>query len=152
MILEIDPFPRLIAEETPMPRGGPRRYKELGLGQLRAFRECVRQKSFSAAGRVLRLSQPAVWQQVRALERDLGAALLRRHGRDWEPTEDGRVLLEQATAILGAMDSLREAFEEQRASTPRTLLLVGTPGVMAEDLARPVADFCQAHPHVRLTL
>jgi hypothetical protein len=43
------------------------RYKELRLGQLRAFCACVQYKSYSAAARVLETSQPSVWQQVRAV-------------------------------------------------------------------------------------
>ena len=128
------------------------RHKELGLSQLRAFRECVRQKSFSAAARALGLSQPAVWQQVRALERALGVSLFQRHGREWAPTEDGRILLDQAAPLLGAADSLREAFRERQAESPRSLLVIGTPGVVAEDLARPAADYIRKHPNVRLSL
>lgn len=129
-----------------------RRYKEFGLGQLRAFRECVREKSFSAAARSLGISQPAIWQQVRALERDLGTTLFQRRGRDWEPTEDGRILLEQGVAILATADSLREVFQARRAAAPRTLFVIGTPGVVSEDLAGPVAEFCRQQPQVRLSL
>ena len=45
------------------------RYKELRPGHLRAFREVVRRKSFSAAARALGIAQPTLWEQVRALER-----------------------------------------------------------------------------------
>lgn len=128
------------------------RFKELHLGQLRAFCECVRQKSFSAAARELHMSQPAVWQQVRALERYLGVGLLQRRGREWEPSEDGRVLLEQAASILGSADSLKESFEERRRQVPRTLVVIGSPGVVTEELARPVVEFCQLHPSIQMTL
>ena len=46
------------------------RYKELRLGQLRAFCECVRYHSFTAAARALGLSHASIWQQIRALERE----------------------------------------------------------------------------------
>jgi DNA-binding transcriptional LysR family regulator len=128
------------------------RYKELRLGQLRAFCECVRQKSFSAAARALSMSQPAIWQQVRALERDFGVGLLRRRGRHWEPSEDGLVLLELAASIVGSVDSLKDAFEQRRRDVPRSLVVLGSPGVLTEELARPVVDFCRQYPQVRTTV
>jgi LysR family cys regulon transcriptional activator len=128
------------------------RYKDLQLAQLRAFCACVRHGSFSAAARALQMSQPAVWQQVRALERHFGVGLLQRVGRGLEPSEDGRLLLEQAASILGNVDSMRQVFERQRRDVPRTLVVIGSPGVIAEELAQPVADFCRRHPTIRLTL
>lgn len=77
-----------------MPRTEPPRYKEMHLGQLRAFSECVQQRSYSAAARAMGMSHSAVWQQVRALERLCGVTLLQRQGRQLRPTEDGRLFLE----------------------------------------------------------
>jgi DNA-binding transcriptional LysR family regulator len=128
------------------------RYKELRLGQLRAFCACVREKSFSAAGRAMGMSQPAVWQQVHALERDFGVGLLDRHGRALKPTEDGRLLLELAASVLGSVDSLQEAFHERRRDLPRKLVVIGSPGVVTEELARPVVAFTRKHPQIHLTL
>src|SRR5437868_6367529 len=97
-----------------MPRSSTHRYKELRLGQLRAFCACVREASYSAAARALGMSQPAVWQQVHALERDFSAALLQRTPAGLAPTEDGRGMLELAATILGSVDSLQEEFEQRR--------------------------------------
>ena len=46
--------------------------------RLLTFRAVARAGSFSAAARELALTQPAVSQQVAALERELGARLLNR--------------------------------------------------------------------------
>src|SRR5262245_27742780 len=97
------------------------RYKELRLAQLRAFCACVRERSFSAAARALGVSQPAVWQQVHALEREFAADLLERAGGALTPTEDGRVLLELAANVLGSVDALQDEFAERRRDLPRTL-------------------------------
>jgi DNA-binding transcriptional LysR family regulator len=135
-----------------MARSASQRYKELRLAQLRAYCACVRERSFSAAARALGMSQPAVWQQVRALERDFGVGLLERRGRSWEPTEDGRVLLELAATVLGNVDSLLDTFHQRRHEGPRTLTVIGSPGVLTEELARPVVAFSRKHPEIRLTL
>ena len=128
------------------------RYKDLQLGQLRAFRACVRQRSFSAAARALHMSQPAVWQQVQALKRHFGVELLQRRGREIEPTDDGRLLLELSASILGEVDGLRDAFQRRRADVPRRVTLIGSPGLLAEDLARPLVAFRREQPTIRLTL
>ena len=57
------------------------------LHHLRTFREVVRERSFTAAAKNLLLTQPAVSQQVKALETELGERLLHRDGRDVQPTE-----------------------------------------------------------------
>jgi DNA-binding transcriptional LysR family regulator len=135
-----------------MPEKLSLRYKELNLAQLRAFAACVQSASFSAAARVLNMSQPAVWQQVRALERSVGAELLRKRGRALAPTEDGELFLELTSSVLGNVDSLQHAFAERLRQTPRGLVVIGSPGVITEELARPVAVFCRRHPQVRLRL
>jgi len=128
------------------------RFKEVSFSQLRTFCECVRQGTYAAAARVLHLSQPAVWQQVRALERLAGVPLLQRHGRTLRLTEDGQILWEQAHTVLGNVESLWATFHERRQSLPRTLTVIATPALLSEELARPIAAFHQAHPEITLRL
>ncbi|HEY7427230.1 MAG TPA: LysR family transcriptional regulator [Gemmataceae bacterium] len=135
-----------------MEKGHDRRYKALQLGQLRAFCAFLRHKSFSEAARALGMSHSAVWQQVRALERQFGVSLLQRHGRAWQPSEDGQLLLELASSILGSVDSLKEMFEQLRKEMPRTLHVIGTPGVLMGELARPLVQFYEQYPNIYATL
>ena len=51
------------------------------LRQLRAFTEVVRTGTFRAAASALHLTQPALWQQVRSLQDELGLQLFERVGR-----------------------------------------------------------------------
>src|SRR5262249_33194932 len=126
--------------------GAVQRYKELRLGQLRAFCAVVQHRSFSAAARALHLSHPVVWQQVRALERDFGGSILERRGRTIEPTAEGRVLFELASSIVASMDSLHERFDDRCGAIPRKLVVAGSASVFAQDLAPVVVAFCQQHP------
>jgi DNA-binding transcriptional LysR family regulator len=128
------------------------RYKELHLGQLRAFCECVRYKSFSAAARALSISHASVWQKIRALEREYQVSLLQRRGREMWPTDDGLLLLEMASSVVNSIDSLREAFEQRRGSIPRSLIIVATPGAIVAELAQPVVSFRQRHDDIQLRL
>jgi DNA-binding transcriptional LysR family regulator len=67
--------------------------------RLLTFRAVARAGSFSAAARELALTQPAVSQQVAALERELGASLLRRGPGGLSLTEAGALALEHAEAL-----------------------------------------------------
>jgi len=74
------------------------------LNHLRTFREVVRERSFTAAARRLFLTQPAVSQQVKALETEVGERLLERTGRDVRPTRAGAILLEAAERVFALLD------------------------------------------------
>ena len=53
------------------------------LSALRAFEATARLGGFSAAARALNVTHAAVAQQVRALESELGVALVQRWAADW---------------------------------------------------------------------
>ena len=74
--------------------------RSLNLDQLRSFIEVVEQGSFSAAGRRLNLSQPAVSAHVRELEDRFGVQLLERVGRRSYPTALGMDLAGHARRIF----------------------------------------------------
>ena len=67
--------------------------------RLLTFRAVARAGSFSAAARELSLTQPAVSQQVAALERELGARLLHRGPGGLSLTDAGELALEHAEAL-----------------------------------------------------
>jgi DNA-binding transcriptional LysR family regulator len=67
--------------------------------RLLTFRAVAQAGSFSAAARELSLTQPAVSQQVAALERELGARLLHRGPGGLTLTEAGTVALDHAQAV-----------------------------------------------------
>ena len=55
----------------------------LDVRRMRVLREVAVQGSFSAAAESLSFTQSAVSQQIAALEREAGAALLERRARGW---------------------------------------------------------------------
>jgi DNA-binding transcriptional LysR family regulator len=67
--------------------------------RLLTFHAVARAGSFSAAARELSLTQPAVSQQVAALERELGAQLLHRGPGGLTLTDAGALALEHAEAL-----------------------------------------------------
>ncbi len=74
--------------------------------QARAFLATAEEGSLSAAGRALRLTQPAVGRQVRALEHALGLVLFERMGPSLRPTPSGVELMTHVRAMRDAASRL----------------------------------------------
>ncbi|MFD4141021.1 LysR family transcriptional regulator [Streptomyces sp. NPDC058572] len=75
---------------------------------IKTFHEVVRTGSYSAAARALGYTQPAITQQMKALERDVGTPLFIRAGRGLRLSEAGEALSRHAAAILGSMSAAEE--------------------------------------------
>ena len=105
--------------------------------QLRIFKAIVEVGSFTGAGEHLDLSQPAISQQMRALEEQVGVPLLVRTGRSTRPTPAGEVLLQCARQVLEKLAVVQRALAEHgdgRAGVVR----VGTPEPACNYLLPPV--------------
>ena len=74
---------------------------------LRYFQAVAEFGSYSRGAESLRISQPAVSRQIRALEEDLGRPLFIRHSHGVSLTDAGRMLLERSQAILRQFDQAR---------------------------------------------
>src|SRR5215475_9772730 len=93
---------------TPVTTPRRRGYKTLSLAQLRSFCEVCRRAGYAAAARELDLTSPAVWEQVKALERHYGCRLLAKAGSRIEPTPEGAQLLELLGPVLAGLDSTKD--------------------------------------------
>lgn len=107
---------------------------DIELRQLRVFLTVASELHFSRAARRLHVSQPALSQQVRALERTLGAALFDRSSRATELTAAGRALLEAAPRVLFEAERA-QARVRQAANGAVGLLVVGSVGTALASIA-----------------
>ena len=82
--------------------------------RLLTFREVARRASFSRAAEALALTQPAVSQQIAALEREVGAPLLDRGPGGLTLTETGELLLGHADALASRLDAADAQLAELR--------------------------------------
>jgi len=76
------------------------------LRQLRYLEAVLELGTFAAAGEHEHVSQPALWQQVRSLEREWGVRLFERSGRRVRPTPAALSIVPQIHSILDAAGQL----------------------------------------------
>ncbi|MYR55912.1 LysR family transcriptional regulator, partial [Streptomyces sp. SID625] len=83
----------------------PEEIPELELRPLRYFTAVAEAGTVTEAARRLRIAQPSLSQQIKQLERRVGAPLFRRLPRGMELTEAGRLLLAGVRRALDALSS-----------------------------------------------
>jgi DNA-binding transcriptional LysR family regulator len=120
--------------------------------QIRCFCAALELGSFTAAADALRVSQPAVAEQIRKLEQALGADLFVRAGRGVLPTEAGRAFAEHAARSLRAVEDAAESVGELTALRGGTVAvgIFGDPGPWR--VHELVAAFLRRHPDVSVRL
>src|SRR5215207_9599267 len=121
--------------------------------RLLTFGAVARRRSFSRAADELSLTQSAVSQQVAALERQVGARLLRRGRGGVALTPVGEHLLAHATALAERVDLAQTQLEQIVAKERRELRVGAFPSAMATIAPRAVARLIERHGtlDVRLT-
>ncbi len=124
----------------------------INLNSLRLFTAVAERGGFTAGGRLLRVSQPAVSKAVRQLEADLGAQLLVRTAKGVTLTEEGRVLLGHAQVLFGEESAAEEALAARRGLTEGSLRLGSSLTVASYFLPRILGSFHARHPAIELTL
>lgn len=67
---------------------------------LKTFIEVINMRNISRAAEKLFITQPAVSKQLQLLEKDFGAVLIKKNGREIIPTDDGYLLYKYAINIL----------------------------------------------------
>jgi DNA-binding transcriptional LysR family regulator len=118
--------------------------------RLLTFGEVARRRSFSRAAEALSLTQPAVSQQVAALERQLGVRLLDRGPGGPAPTEAGALLLAHADAIAARLAQAGTQIDELVAAERETLRLGAFASAMATIVPAAVAALSRARPGIQI--
>ncbi len=107
------------------------------LRQLRYFVAIVDHGSLSRAAQVLHVAQPALTQQLRQLEEELGAQLVHRSAQGVLSTEAGKLFYEHAQAILKQVGDARSAVT-QSATRPAGSVSLALPHSISGALALPL--------------
>ena len=99
--------------------------------RLLTFREVARRGSFSRAAKALALTQPAVSQQIAALEREVGTSLLDRGPGGLALTETGELLLAHADALSDRLLAADAQLAELAGAREARLVVGAYPSALA---------------------
>jgi DNA-binding transcriptional LysR family regulator len=122
------------------------------LRQLEYFVAVVDEGSISRAAERVRVAQPSVSQQVRALEQELGGALLERLPRSTRLTPLGRAFEPQARAVLLAAESAREVARGELRQPTGQLEIATVRSMAGTLLPNPISRWRATHPGVTIRL
>ncbi|MFR9794450.1 LysR family transcriptional regulator [Streptomyces sp. MS06] len=119
---------------------------------LRVLRAVAATGSFSAAGRELGCTQPAVSQQMKALEASVGTPLLVRAGREMRLTQAGEALVRHAAGILAGLTAAEEEVAAIAGLRAGRVRLVSFPSGSSTLVPSALAALRAAHPGTRVSL
>jgi DNA-binding transcriptional LysR family regulator len=118
---------------------------------LKAFCDLVESGSFTRAAELNFVSQSAVSQQVRALERRFERRLVERGGGlGVEPTAAGRLLYEEGKLILARLRALEAELREPGGAMAGTVRVATVYSVGLHALPPYVKQFLREHPKVQI--
>ncbi len=124
--------------------------EDVQLPHLETFSKAAELGNFTAAAKVLHLTQAAVSQRVQALEKTLGKALFHRRGGRVLLTEAGQRLYDYAQRILGLHQEARQEISGHVAPLAGELTL-GASSIPGEHfLPALLPVFHRKHPHIQV--
>ncbi|MGH2921058.1 MAG: LysR family transcriptional regulator, partial [Gaiellaceae bacterium] len=115
--------------------------------RLRAFALVLDLGSVSAAATVLGYTQSAVSQQLAALEREAGIALVDRSQRPLRATRAGELLRPHVERVLAALGGAETTLEDLRGGAHRLRLAAFT-SALSSFVPRAVRDLRRAYPQI----
>jgi len=124
----------------------------MNMRRLRYFVAVAEEANFSRAAERLHVAQPALSSQIKQLERDVGVRLFSRSNRGVQPTEAGRLLLEEARRVFVQMDQALRMVRRVGHGEVGRLNLGFVPSAFNEILPPMLRKFRETFPDVELLL
>ncbi len=110
----------------------------------------VEQNSFSRAATQMGKTPSAVAKAIAALEEELGSRLFERTTRRMQLTEAGRLYAQAARDALGCLGDAGEEIQQMQQGLHGELRIAAPLAYGTAFLAQACAEFCAAHPQLRL--
>jgi len=122
------------------------------LQQLAYFVAVADSRHFTRAAQQLHVAQPSLSQQIRSLERELGAELFHRARGNITLTDAGEVLLPLARRMLADADSARAEVQEVAGLRRGRVRLGATPSLCTGLLPQVLRAYHREHPGISLLI
>jgi DNA-binding transcriptional LysR family regulator len=122
----------------------------LDVRRLRVLRELAARGTIAATADALGYTAPAVSQQLAALEREAGVALLERNGRRRRLTPAGEELVQRTEGILRELEAAEAALERTTTQVAGVLRCAGFQSALRALLPPAIAALAPRHPDLRV--
>jgi len=120
------------------------------ISRIAIFIEVVKQQSFSAAGKQLGISGPAVSKQIKRLEKQLGTKLLHRTTRQMALTDEGSLLFKKAEKAISDLNEAEQALLELKDKPTGKLKVCAPISFGTQYLIKPITQYAKQYPEVEL--
>ena len=120
--------------------------------QLAYFKKVSETNSMSRAAEKLRITQPAISKQIKALEDELGERLFDRIGKKVYLTRTGEVLYSHADRILRSVEEAKIAVKDMSAECSGELIIGTSDHISIHRLPDVLKSYISAFPNVDLKL
>jgi DNA-binding transcriptional LysR family regulator len=117
---------------------------------FKIFADLVETKSFSKSAKINGITQSAVSQQARAMERHFKTLLIDRSQKQFQLTREGQRVYEAAKTVLFTYDKLQGELQEMRKVISGTIRISTIYSVGLHELPPYVKKFLQAFPSVNV--
>ncbi|KAF0845502.1 LysR family transcriptional regulator [Nocardia caishijiensis] len=124
----------------------------LDVRKLRLLRELARRGTIAAVAEALSYTPSAVSQQLSALEKDAGVALLERSGRRVTLTPSAHLLVGHTETVLAALERADAELAGARTALVGTLRIGAFPTAARTLLSPALVALSTEHPHLELTV
>lgn len=118
--------------------------------QMKYFISVVECNSFTEAAEQCYISQSAISQQIRSLEKELGVELIHRENRSFTLTPAGKYFYEQSKGILNEVEDIRRETFRIGKDKEMELKIGYLRCYSGQELHQAVAEFSRLYPEVSI--
>ncbi len=118
--------------------------------QMKYFISVVECNSFTEAAEQCYISQSAISQQIRSLEKELGVELIHRENRRFTLTPAGEYFYEQSKGILNEVEDIRRETFRIGKDKEMELKIGYLRCYSGQELHQAVAEFSRLYPEVSI--
>ena len=118
--------------------------------QMKYFIAVVECNSFTEAAEQCYISQSAISQQIRSLEKELGVELIHRENRSFTLTPAGKYFYEQSKGILNEVEDIRRETFRIGKDKEMELKIGYLRCYSGQELHQAVAEFSRLYPEVSI--
>ena len=113
--------------------------------------QVVKHKNYTKAAQALNLTQPAVTQHIKQLEKELKIKIFNRSKRDLIITPEGVILIKYARRIKALYQQLDNAISDQKRQT-KSLIIGITHTAESNKVTEAIARYCSLNPGIRIKI